>query len=289
MDELGVKRLAYEPTNQRVKRMNLGDLEKLVLEKVVEVVLATSNLGKMARELEKISAKYIRLQVKASTLQKQVNYLQTLVNKMKICNNAEKLCIPKIEITNSIDSTTDHISNSLVPKSEVINLVVDTSCDSCFEKSLAQEDVPEVKSKPNLANGQSILKPQVTLKFDQGMTEIKDSENLKSVIRRQSVEKEPVSLSVKKSSDSDRIVFALQKNLETFQINNIINYELEVCEESQIDINSNLEWSKIAKELHNLPLGCHRSNFKTGSVYYFRVKFLMAERCFYSNVSSITI
>ena len=121
------------------------------------------------------------------------------------------------------------------------------------------------------------------------MTKIEDSEKLKFVASRQFGEREPVSLSVKKSSDSDRIVFALQKNLETFQIDNIINYELEVCEKSHIDINSNLEWTKIAKGLHNLPLGCHRNNFKVGSVYYFRVKFLLAERCFYSNVSSITI
>ena len=297
LDFVEAKRLKMDSTYKYVKKLKRSDLEKIVLQKIVDVKLANCNLGVMGKKLDHLTADYMGLKKKCSALQKQVSDLQKVTRSIKIIKYTKTLRIPKIVRTVGVQvapviyhSTGLGLVNSnLMSASTVIDLLDDSSSDISMESSVNDGSVKfeEIEATSTVTVDTAIPKPEGKL---QHATEVKDGDRENFSASSTKSDNEPVSLVVSKSIKSDRIIFALKKNIESFETESIINYVLEVSEKRrEVESTSNSEWITIAKGLKTLPIGCHMKNFKTGALYSFRVKIVMSDKVFYSTVSSIEI
>jgi len=283
-DDKKIKKAKFD----EVKKLSRNDLEQLVLNKIVEAITARSKFGELAKKFEKMSADYSKVREKASALQKQLADLQEVTKRIKVLEETKTVRIPKI--TRSVGLQVTSKSKAELEKEEKKAAVIEIendedSSDGSKPKSSTVEEI--IKNDPlNLIKQAKSKKVEVAKKSTAGkrsrQSEIKPlDEDIK----------EPLSLNVKKSSGTDGIVITWAKQLDKFDLDCVVNYELEGSKGALSG--KNLKWSRIGNVIKPLPLpmACNLNNFKTGVHYNFRVKLLTRNKdiLFYSNISSIIL
>ena len=271
-----------------VKKLSRNDLEQLVLNKIVEVITAKSKFGDLAKKFQKMSGDYSKVKEKASALQKQLADLQEVTKRIKVLEETKTVRIPKI--TRSVGLQVTSKSKAEIEKEEKKAAVIEiendeNSSDAPKSKSSTVEEI--IKNDPlNLLKQTRNKKVEVAKKSTGGknsrQSEIKPLDDDTN---------EPLSLNVKKSSGTDGIVITWAKKLDKFDLDSVVNYELEGSKGALGG--KNLKWSRIGNVIKPLalPMACNLNNFKTGVHYNFRVKLLTRDKdmMFYSNISSIIL
>jgi len=272
-----------------VRKLSRNDLEQLVLNKIVEAITARSKFGDLAKKFEKMSVDYSKVKEKASALQKQLADLQEVTKRIKVLEETKTVRIPKI--TRSVGLQVTSKSKAELEKEEkkaaVIEIENDENSSDAAPKTKSSTVEEIIKNDPlDLIKQAKTKKVEVAKKSTGGkksrQSEIKPLDNDTN---------EPLSLNVKKSSGTDGIVITWAKKLDKFDLNSVVNYELEGSKGALSG--KNLKWSRIGNVIKPLPLpmACNLNNFKTGVHYNFRVKLLTRDKdkVFYSNISSIIL
>eukprot|EP00092_Neocalanus_flemingeri_P002268 GFUD01002419.1.p1 GENE.GFUD01002419.1~~GFUD01002419.1.p1 ORF type:complete len:322 (+),score=96.78 GFUD01002419.1:91-1056(+) len=278
-----------------VKKVSRSDLEQLVLQKMVEVITARSECGELSKKVEKLNLDNTKLKEKAVALQKQLADLTEVTKRIKVLEETKTVRIPKI--TRSVGLQVASKTKAEIEKDEKKPAVIDIG----HEESIKASNVEEIIKKDplDLLKQLKTKKVEVAKKSTGGKSSKKnisaDSTNTTKLAETESKpadENEPLTLNVKKSTGTDGIVITWAKKLDSFDLTSIVNYELEGSKGTKGEKNmTNLKWSRIGNSIRPLPLpmACNLNNFKTGVLYYFRVKLLTRDNSFYSNVSSIIL
>ena len=279
----------------KIKKMNRNDLEKLVLHKIVEAITARSKFGELSKKFQKMSVDYNKMKEKAVALQKQLADLTEVTKRIKVLDETKTVRIPKITRSVGLQVTSKSKAELQMEekKTAVINIGHDENSPE-LRKSSVQEIIK--KDPLDLLKHSRIKKVEVAKKSTGGKNSKNDYfEDSTKPIKSQQLESklpddnEPLSLNVKKSNGMDGIVITWAKKLNNFELDSIVNYELEGSKgEKNL---ANLKWSRIGNAIKPLPLpmACNLNNFKTGVLYYFRVKLVTKDNSFYSNISSIIL
>ena len=307
-DGLDSKRFKVsETTESAVKRMNRKDLEQLVLEKIVEVMVANSNLGEMVRKFDRLNADFIKVNDKATVLRKQLSDLQEVTKRIKVLEETKSIRIPKItrsvglQVTSVTKAKVNNVSTNGINK-EVIDLVEVKKVDMTKDRGSFSDVIPQLNDKvrtglktsddiscsPSEKKDNKLIKHSIVAKKSTGG---KNGSSRKLDASIDSKDLMPLSLAVEKSNGSDGIVIKWwSKNLESLQMDKIRNYELEGAKRSEGE-QGDFKWSRIGEMIKPLPLpmACNLNNFRTGIQYHFSVEVLTDNEVYYSNVSSIMI
>jgi len=296
-----------ETTDSAVKRMNRKDLEQLVLDKIVEVMVANSNLGEMVRKFDRLNADFIKVNDKATVLRKQLSDLQEVTKRIKVLEETKSIRIPKItrsvglQVTSVTKAKVNNVSTNGTNK-DVVDLVDDKNVDMTKNRGSFSDVIPQLNDKVitglktsddipcsprEKKDSKGLIKQSCVAKKSTGG---KNGSSRKLDFSVDSKDIMPLSLVVKKSNGSDGIVITWSKKLESLQTDKILNYELEGAKRSEGE-KGDFKWSRIGEMIKPLPLpmACNLNNFKTGIQYHFRVKVLTDNEVYYSNVSSIMI
>ena len=287
-----------KPTDNllKVKKMSRSDLEELVQQKIVESITFKGKYGELSRKFERISEAYIMIKIKASSLEKQLEDLEKVTKRIKTTDETRSVRIPKITRCVGIQVTSktklDTVKKDISADTSKNTSVIDKGYENRVVAKLAgnfginivndeRADVGRMgkeggmKDKLESSNGKkNNLAVHVDVEqIDKEQAGTKDSAS------------EPLKLSVKKSDSSDVIVITWAKRLDSLEVDNILNYELEGAK------GENKKWTRIGNLIKPLPLPmvCTLNNFKRGVLYNFRVKALVKDRIFFSDVASITL
>jgi len=280
----------------KVKKMSRNDLEELVRQKIVEALTARGKYGELARKFDKMSEAYMKVKNKASALQKQLADLEEVTKRIKVTEGTKSVRIPKItrcvgiQVTSKIklDNAMKDVSADTDKNTPVIDISDENRVAAKFACSVkdnvmnddhadlnrkVNEDEMKNKRKPSNSRIDKIIAYADVKYVNKEQTDIKESE------------KEPLSLSVKKSESTDVIVITWAKRLDSLDANDIINYELEGAKGEK------MKWSRIGNLIKPLPLPmvCTLNKFKRGVLYNFRVKVITKDQTLFSNIASITL
>ena len=269
--------------------MNRNDLEQLVLNKIVEAITVRSKFGDLAKKFEKMSADYSKVKEKASALQKQLTDLQEVTKRIKVLEETKSVRIPKI--TRSVGLQVTSKTKAELEKEEKKTAVIEIENDennSDAPKAAKGSTVEEIiKNDPLDLIKQAKTKKAEVAKKSTGGKKSRQSD-IKPLVTDTN---EPLSLNVKKSSGTDGIVITWARKVDKFDMDSVVNYELEGSKGALGG--KNLKWSRIGNVIKPLPLpmACNLNNFKTGVHYNFRVKLLTRDKdtVFFSNISSIIL
>ena len=239
-----------ETTESAVKRMNRKDLEQLVLEKIVEVMVANSNLGEMVRKFDRLNADFIKVNDKATVLRKQLSDLQEVTKRIKVLEETKSIRIPKItrsvglQVTSVTKAKVNNVSTNGINK-DVIDLVDDNKVDMTTNGGSFSDVIPQPNDKARMMglktsddtpcspsekkDSKGLIKQSFVAKKSTGGKN-GSTRKLDATIDRKFIM--PLILVVKKSSGSDGIVITWSKRLESLQTDKILNYELEGAKRS---------------------------------------------------------
>ena len=287
-----------KPTDNllKVKKMSRSDLEELVQQKIVESITFKGKYGELSRKFERISEAYIMIKIKASSLEKQLEDLEKVTKRIKTTDETRSVRIPKITRCVGIQVTSktklDSVKKDISADTSKNTPVIDKSYENRavakhagnFGIDFLNDEHADVgrrgkeggmKDKLESSNGKkNNLAVHVDVEqIDKEQAGTKDSAS------------EPLKLSVKKSDSSDVIVITWTKRLDSLEVDSILNYELEGAKGEK------KKWTRIGNLIQPLPLPmvCTLNKFKRGVLYNFRVKALVKDRIFFSDVASITL
>ena len=192
--------------DRKVKRMNRKDLEELVLEKIVEAIVAKSKLGNLVKQFEKMKLEYNKIKEKTVSLQKQLVDLNEVTTKIKVLEEKKTVRIPKIIRNVGLQVSYEKNNFEEIRKPEVAAPLVDleeTSSNNDHDEEMStttkNRNVKEQKNFLHLghhiseANDSSKKAPEI-VELDE--TVLNDDDDVKNI---------PSSLLVNQKEDSSEL------------------------------------------------------------------------------------
>jgi len=288
-----------------VRKLTRTELEEVVLNKMVEVLTVRGVCGELMKQVGRLTEDNRRIKERAAKLKKQIQDLTEAAKRVRIERETKTVRVPRI--TRSVGLQVTPIVNKEKGKQDVIvplDVIDEEKVETKDEKPSDKTKYVMISNSPTAEkkssiNSASALKSYTNNDPKLNETHPSDKTNTmpplpKATKTSRSPEiislESPLNLKVEKSTSHDGIVITWEKKAGQ-DMGSVSSYELEGSKKGSLK-SEPLKWARIGVPITPLPLpmACNLNNFRSGVLYYFRVKAVFINgSSHYSNTCTITL